>query len=423
MAKMQIMILKNNDYYSGDVRLLDITEEHGTPVYVYDAQIMTSQFNRLKKAFDKVDMKIKYACKALTNIAVLKHFKTLGSDLDAVSIEEVQLGLHAGFSPEQILFTPNCVSIEEIKLAVELGVTINIDNISVLEQFGHLYGNTVPCCIRINPHIEAGGHQHIQTGHIDSKFGISVYQMRHVHRVVTANKMLIIGLHMHTGSDILDSNVFLQGAELLFDAAQQFPDLQFLDFGSGFKVGYKDEDVTTDIEELGNTLCSRFNAFCEEYDRKLELWFEPGKFLVSEAGILLVRVNVIKPTMATVFAGVDSGQNHLIRPMFYDAYHGIINISNPTGTQRIYTVVGYICETDTLARDRKITEVHEGDILAIKNAGAYGFTMSNNYNSRMRPPEVFILNGKAHLIRKRETLEDLLKNQVEIETEISVGIN
>lgn len=408
------MQLKNNDYYSGDVRLLDIAEEHGTPVYVYDAQIMTTQFNRLKKAFEKVDVKIKYACKALTNIAVLKHFKSLGSDLDAVSIEEVQLGLHAGFSPDQILFTPNCVSIEEIKQAVDLGVTINIDNISVLEQFGHLYGNTVPCCIRINPHIEAGGHQHIQTGHIDSKFGISVYQMRHVHRVVTANKMLIIGLHMHTGSDILDSNVFLQGAELLFDAAQQFPDLQFLDFGSGFKVGYKDEDVTTDIEELGNTLCTRFNEFCEEYGRKLELWFEPGKFLVSEAGILLVKVNVIKPTMATVFAGVDSGQNHLIRPMFYDAYHGIINISNPTGTQRIYTVVGYICETDTLARDRKITEIHEGDILAIKNAGAYGFTMSNNYNSRMRPPEVFIVNGKAHLIRKRETLEDLLRNQVEI---------
>ena len=418
-----MMQLKNNDYYSGDVRLLDIAEEHGTSVYVYDAQIMTTQFNRLKKAFDKVDVKIKYACKALTNISVLKHFKSLGSDLDAVSIEEVKLGLHAGFSPEQILFTPNCVSIEEIKQAVDLGVTINIDNISVLEQFGHFYGNKVPCCIRINPHIEAGGHQHIQTGHIDSKFGISVYQMRHVHRVVTANKMLIIGLHMHTGSDILDSNVFLQGAELLFDAAQQFPDLQFLDFGSGFKVGYKEEDVTTDIEELGNTLSTRFNEFCEEYGRKLELWFEPGKFLVSEAGLLLVKVNVIKPTMATVFAGVDSGQNHLIRPMFYDAYHGIINISNPTGTQRIYTVVGYICETDTLARDRKITEIHEGDILAIKNAGAYGFTMSNHYNSRMRPPEVFIVNGKAHLIRKRETLDDFLRNQVEIEIGVAGDFN
>ena len=330
----------------------------------------------------------------------------------------MQLGLIAGFAPEQILFTPNCVSIDEIIQAVDKGVTINIDNISILEQFGHIYGDTVPCCIRINPHIEAGGHQQIQTGHIDSKFGISIYQMRHVHRVMDANKIKVSGLHMHTGSDILDSNVFLQGAELLFDAAMIFPGLKFLYFGSGFKVACKDDDFTTNIEELGKDLSERFQIFCAEYGKDLELWFEPGKFLVSEAGVLLVKVNVLKPTMATVFAGVDSGQNHLIRPMFYEAYHSIINISNPEGTQRIYTIVGYICETDTFARDRKINEIHEGDILAIKNAGAYGYTMSNNYNSRLRPPEVFIINGKAHLIRKRETLDDLLKNQVEVEETI-----
>ncbi len=408
------MQLKNNNYFLGGVQLTEIAREFGTPVYVYDAQTMTQQYDQLKSAFAEVDVKIKYACKALTNISVLKHFRNLGADLDAVSIEEVQLGLCAGYLPHQILFTPNCVSFEEIKQAAELGVTINIDNISILEQFGHYFGNKVPCCIRINPHIEAGGHQHIQTGHIDSKFGISIYQRRHVDRVVKANQIKIIGLHMHTGSDILDSNVFLQGAELLFEAAIHFPDLEFIDFGSGFKVGYKEDDVTTDIQELGKNLSLRFNTFCGEYGRKLELWFEPGKFLVSEAGVLLVQVNVLKPTMATVFAGVNSGQNHLIRPMFYDAYHSIINISNPNGTQRIYTVVGYICETDTFARDRKISEIHEGDLLAIKNAGAYGYTMSNNYNSRMRPPEVFIVDGKAQLIRRRETIEDLLRNQVEI---------
>jgi len=416
------MILQNNDYYSGGVKLLDIANEFGTPVYVYDAAIMTRQYNRLQKAFAGVDLNVKYACKALTNISVMHHFKQLGAGLDAVSIEEVQLGLHAGFSPEQILFTPNCVSFDEIRQAADLGVTINIDNISMLEQFGHFYGDAMPCCIRINPHIEAGGHQHIQTGHIDSKFGISIYQMRHVHRVIKANHMRIIGLHMHTGSDILDSSVFLQGAELLFDAAVHFPDLEFIDFGSGFKVAYKEEDVTTDIDELGSILGKRFNEFCTEYGRQLQLWFEPGKFLVSEAGVLLVRVNVLKPTMATVFAGVDSGQNHLIRPMFYDAYHHIINISNPSGTQRIYTVVGYICETDTFGRDRKINEIHEGDILAFKNAGAYGYSMSNNYNSRMRPPEVFIVDGKAHLIRKRETLDDLLKNQVGLQALVAENI-
>jgi diaminopimelate decarboxylase len=410
------MELQNNTYYFGGIELTAIAETFGTPVYVYDANAMTAQYNKLKKAFAGIDIKIKYACKALTNLAVLKHFKSLGADLDAVSIEEVYLGLYAGFLPKQILFTPNCVSIDEIRRAAECNVVINIDNISILEQFGHLFGDTYPVCIRINPHIEAGGHQHIQTGHIDSKFGISIYQLRHVHRVVQAYRVKVIGLHMHTGSDILDSNVFLQGAELLFETAKKFPDLTFLDFGSGFKVAYKEEDVATDIEELGKTLSNRFKAFCAEYGRNLELWFEPGKFLVSEAGVLLTKVNVIKPTLATVFAGVDTGQNHLIRPMFYDAYHSIVNLSNPGGANRIYTIVGYICETDTFARDRKIQEIREGDILAIKNTGAYGYMMSNNYNSRLRPPEILIKDGAVYQIRRRETLDDLLRNQVDVPT-------
>ncbi len=406
------MSTENNLILSHADQLQEIAAGFGTPVYVYDTAVMTRQFNRLKNAFPGKEIKIKYACKALTNIRILRHFRELGAHLDAVSIEEVQLGIVAGFQPDQILFTPNCVSIDEIVAAVTLGVTINIDNISILEQFGHLYADAVPCCIRINPHIAAGGHQHIQTGHIDSKFGISIYQLRHVQRIILANKMKVVGLHMHTGSDILDSEVFLQGAELLFETAMQFPDLQFIDFGSGFKVAYKEGDVTTNIEELGQQLSERLTQFCTDYGRQIEIWFEPGKFLVSEAGVLLVRVNVLKPTMATVFAGVDSGQNHLIRPMFYDAYHEIVNISNPEGVKRIYTVVGYICETDTFGRDRKIAEIHEGDILAILNAGAYGYTMSNNYNSRLRPPEVMLKNGKAVLIRRRETLDDLLRNQV-----------
>lgn len=405
------MEIKDNQYYFGGVKLVDIAQQFGTPVYVYDANTIAQQYQTLQNAFGNIHLRIKYACKALTNVSVMKYLRSLGAELDAVSIEEVMLGLYAGYKPEEILFTPNCVSFDEIVQAVELGVTINIDNISVLEQFGLRYGNTIPVCVRINPHIEAGGHQHIQTGHIDSKFGISVYQLRHVQRIVKASKIQVVGLHMHTGSDILDSNVFLQGAEILFDKAKDFPDLQFIDFGSGFKVPYKEDDVTTDIQELGKALGERFSEFCKEYGRDLELWFEPGKFLVSQSGVFLVKVNVLKPTMATVFAGVNSGQNHLIRPMFYDAYHSIINITNPAGTQRIYSVVGYICETDTFGYDRKISEIHEGDILAIKNAGAYGFTMSNNYNSRLRPPEVFILNGQAHLIRRRETLDDLVRNQ------------
>jgi diaminopimelate decarboxylase len=395
--------------------LISIANQYGTPVYVYDAEKIISQYHKLKNAFAGNNLKIKCALKALNNISILKLLKQQGAGLDAVSIYEVQLGLRAGFSASEILFTPNGVSFDEIKQAVELGVQINIDNISILEQFGHEYGNTVPCCIRLNPHIVAGGNVNIQTGHIDSKFGISIHQLRHIIRIVEKENMCINGLHMHTGSDILDAGVFIRGAELLFDAAVNFKDLEFIDFGSGFKVAYKEDDVTTDIEELGKTITERFQSFCKEYGKELELWFEPGKFLVSEAGFLLVKVNVVKQTTATVFAGVDSGQNHLIRPMFYDAYHHIINISNTTGTPRIYTVVGNICETDTFAWDRKLSEVREGDILCIKNAGAYGYTMSNNYNLRPRPAEVLIYKNKIQLIRKRETIDHILQNMVEVE--------
>lgn len=409
------MNLENNRYTVGNVDLLSIVEEYGAPVYIYDADKILSQYNLLKKSFPGDHVKIKYACKALNNLNILKLLKKAGSGLDVVSIQEAEIGLKAGFKPEEILFTPNCVSFEEIKMGIDLGLMINIDNISILEQFGHTYGNSVPCCIRLNPHIVAGGNVHIQTGHIDSKFGISIYQLRHVLRVVEKENINVTGLHMHTGSDILDADVFIRGAELLFDAAKDFKNLKFIDFGSGFKVSYKQGDITTDVAVLGKVIMEAFNKFCTEYGRQLELWFEPGKFIASESGYLLVKVNVIKQTTATVFVGVDSGQNHLIRPMFYDAYHEIINISNPTGTPRIYTIVGYICETDTFGWDRKLNEVREGDILAIKNAGAYGYTMSNNYNARFRPAEVLVYKSKPQLIRKRETMEDLLRNIVEID--------
>lgn len=345
----------------------------------------------------------------------MKLLKAQGCGLDAVSIQEVWLGLRAGFLPEEIMYTPNCVSFEEIIQAVDAGVQINIDNISILEQFGHKYGNSVPVCIRLNPHIMAGGNTKISTGHIDSKFGISVYQLRHVIRVVESTNLRINGLHMHTGSDILDADVFVQGADILLDAAMQFKDLEFVDFGSGFKVAYKEGDIVTDIEQLGERLSSRFLEFCSEYGKELALWFEPGKFLVSEAGYFLVKTNVIKQTTATVFVGVDSGQNHLIRPMFYDAYHHITNLSNPEGTPRVYTVVGYICETDTFGWDRKLNEVREGDILCFQNAGAYGFTMASNYNMRFRPAEVLVVDGSAHLIRERENFDDLMRKVIEVD--------
>ena len=395
--------------------LLSVAHTYGSPVYVYDADKISSQYQRLTAAFSSVPhLRINYAMKALSNISVLKLMKKLGAGLDTVSIQEVQLGLRAGFAPQQIIFTPNGVSLDEIEEAMRLGVQLNIDNLSVLEQFGSKHPE-VPVCIRINPHVMAGGNSNISVGHIDSKFGISIHQIPHILRIVENTKMHINGIHIHTGSDILDIDVFLYAAEILFEMAKNFKDLQFIDFGSGFKVPYKEGDIQTNIEELGERLSARFLAFCQEYGHDLTLAFEPGKFLVSQAGYFLVKVNVVKQTTSTVFAGVDSGFNHLIRPMFYGATHFIENISNPEGRKRFYSVVGYVCETDTFASNRQIAEITEGDILCFHNAGSYCYTMSSNYNSRLRPAEVLWYNGEAHLIRRAETFDDLVRGQIEIE--------
>lgn len=397
--------------------LLSVAEEFGSPVYVYDADKIQSQYQRLTNAFSKVEsLRINYAVKALSNLSVLKLLKKMGSGLDTVSIQEVQLGLLAGFSPKTIIYTPNGVSMEEIEEVAQLGVQINIDNLSILEQFGAKHPTT-PVCIRINPHVMAGGNSNISVGHIDSKFGISIHQIPHLLRIIENTQMHINGIHMHTGSDILDIEVFLYAAEILFETAKHFKELDFIDFGSGFKVPYKKDDIETNVEELGKKLTKRFNAFCKEYGKELTLAFEPGKFLVSEAGYFLAKVNVVKQTTSTVFAGIDSGFNHLIRPMFYGSQHHIENITNPKGKERFYSVVGYICETDTFGSNRKIAEIKEGDILCFRNAGAYCFSMASNYNSRVRPAEVLWYNGKAHLIRERETFEDIIRNQVVLEFE------
>lgn len=395
--------------------LLELASKFGSPVFVYDADKIHHQYNRLTNAFSKIErLRINYAVKALSNISILKLLKSFGSNLDTVSIQEVQLGIFAGFKPHEIIYTPNGVSFEEIEEVAKMGVQINIDNLSVLEHFGAKYPE-IPVCIRINPHVMAGGNSNISVGHIDSKFGISIHQMPHILRIVDNTNMQINGIHMHTGSDILDIEVFLYAAEILFDAAKNFKTLDFLDFGSGFKVPYHKNDIETNIEELGKKLTKRFLAFEKEYGRPLTLAFEPGKFLVSEAGFFLAKVNVVKQTTSTVFAGVDSGFNHLIRPMLYGSQHFIENISNPKGKERFYTVVGYICETDTFATNRRISEIKEGDILCFRNSGAYCFSMSSNYNSRYKPAEVLWKDGQGILIRKSENFEDLIKNQIVID--------
>ena len=399
--------MKNKD-------LLSISKKFGSPLYIYDANKIKNQYNRLASAFSNVsNLRIYYAAKALSNISILKFMRHLGSGLDTVSLQEVELGIIAGFEPNKIIFTPNGVSLDEIETVSKLGVQINIDNLSILEQFGNK-NPEIPVCVRINPHVNAGGNSNISVGHIDSKFGISIHQIPLLLRIIKNTKMNINGIHMHTGSDILDIEVFLYASEILFENALKFKNLEFIDFGSGFKVPYKKGDIETNIKELGEKLSLKFNNFCKLYGKKIDLAFEPGKFLVSESGHFITTVNSVKQTTSTVFAQVNSGFNHFIRPMFYNSYHDIKNISNSKGKKRFYSVVGYICETDTFANNREIEEISEGDLLVFKNAGAYCFTMSNNYNSRLKPAEVLWHKNKALLIRQREDFKDILNKQIEL---------
>ena len=409
------MELTNGNYLIQGINVADIADQFGTPLYVYDSSKIESQIKKLRSAYSGSDVRIKFAAKALTNISILKLIRKNGVGLEAVSPGEVALALRAGYLPSEITFTPSGVDFSEIEEGVEKGLLINLDNLSTLKKFGEKYKGTYPCGIRLNPNIMAGGNIKISTGHSNSKFGISVLQLSEILDLVKKHDLKISGLHIHTGSDIRETGAFLQTAEVLFDAAKHFSDLKFIDFGSGFKVAYKEDDHVTNVEDLGNRLTKAFNAFCERYGRKLELWLEPGKFLVSESGTFLVKTNVVKAAPTVTFVGVNSGLNHLIRPMMYDAYHHIVNVSNPSGPFKKYTVVGYICETDTFGTDRQINEVREGDILAMKNAGAYGFSMASNYNSRLKPAEVLVINGKASLIREREKFEDLVKGQIDIE--------
>ena len=395
--------------------LLKAADKFGTPCYVYDTSKIKKQYDRLINSFKTVkNLKINYAVKALSNLSILKYINYLGAGIDTVSIQEVLLGIKAGFSPEKIIYTPNGVSIKEIIKVSKMGVNINIDNLNMLEQFGSTHSK-IPVCIRINPHVMAGGNNKISVGHIDSKFGISIHQIPLLLRIVKNTNIKVNGIHMHTGSDILDIEVFIHAAEILFETASKFENLEFIDFGSGFKVPYSPGDNETNIEELGSKLSKRFNEFCYDYGKELTLTFEPGKFLVSEAGNFLCAVNSIKQTTSTVFAQIDSGFNHFVRPMMYGSNHYIENISNPDDSERFYSIVGYICETDTFATNRRISMISEGDILCFKNAGAYCFSMASNYNSRYKPSEILFYNNEFIEIRKRESFEDLIKNQIEID--------
>lgn len=411
------MYLENRTYQIQGVNVLDIADQFGLPLYVYDADKIIEKINALRSAFDGVNLKIKYAAKALTNLSILKLMRVQGIDVEVVSVNEARLAMMGGFGPEQIMYTPSGNAWSEIQQALEMGLQLNADSLPLLEQIGQTYGGRYPVALRINPSLVDGGTFKIQTGHENSKFGIPNQYRDRIKALVDQYSIRIDGLHIHTGSDFKDSNTFLKIADVLFEMAADYPDLSFIDFGSGFKVAYREGDYFTDLPDLGAKVSAAFRSFCDRYGRDIQLCFEPGKLLVSESGHLLVGVNIVKENPSRTFVQVNSGLNHLIRPMMYDAWHTILNVSNPQGDEKPYDVVGYICETDTFATDRLLPEVRPGDVLSLENAGAYGFSMASNYNLRERPAEVLVYDGQPHLIRQRETFEDMVRGQIGIEFE------
>lgn len=392
--------------------LHDTAEEFGTPLYIYNAESIKEQYQKLTSAFKGGNTTFFYACKALTNMNILKYVKKLGANIDCSSINEIYLAVQAGFNPEQIIFTSNGVLFDEVVEAVTIGVHVNIDNLSTLEKFGRKFGNAYPASVRLRPNIMAGGNINIATGHEHSKFGIPIENIDQIIEITKNHNILINGLHIHSGSDINDQGVYIKEVEVMMDYIHKFPDIEFIDLGGGLKVPYDLQDQETDINQLALRIKALFSKYKRADGSPYQIWFEPGKFLVSKCGYLVAKVNVIHETPAAKFVCLDTGFNHLIRPMLYGAYHRIGNLSNESDDMHVYHIVGNLCETDTFAENRMLPKVNEGDHLVFYNAGAYGFEMSMNYNARFKPAEVLIENGKARLIRRRDTLDDLLKTQI-----------
>lgn len=385
-----------------------ICETYGSPVYVYDSEVILRQLETFRAAFAELPHRILYAAKALSPVEVLRLLKEEGAGLDAVSVQEIELGLRAGFTPRDILFTPSFPSETDLDLAVELGARINIDNFGALEKFSGRHDDA-PCCLRLKPAVIA--EDDATRWYEESKFGISAEELEKAAKLVEEGSLRVEGLHVHSSSVILDADIFTAAAKALFEAAERFPALEYLDFGGGIKVPHREEDHVVNLAELAGRLAPAYSDFTRSYGRELELWFEPGRFLVSEAGILLTRVTGLKKNGDELLAGVDTGFNHLLRPRLYGAWHRITNFSNPGGKPIEYRIVGQLCEPDDLAVERALPEIREGDLLGFHNAGAYGASMASNYNSRPRPAEVLLQGGEARLIRRRETLDDLLGTQ------------
>lgn len=389
---------------------IELCQKYGTPLYVYDLKVAHRQAKKLMNAIPLKNKKLLYAVKINYNPEIVKTMKEEGYGIDAVSLEEILYSLQLGFEPEDILYTGNNITDEEMRKAAELGVMLNIGALSRLEKFGKEFpGSRV--CVRINPDIEADTHEHWVTAGPLSKFGTSYAQVDQILEVAKKYDLKIVGIHEHIGTSVMQVWQLLKAMEVLIEVAPSFPDLEFLNFGGGIGLAYKPDEEDIDIDDFGKQAAEMFEKFCSEYGRDLTFMMEPGRYLVGDSGTLYAEVNTLKETPeGRVFAGLNTGYHHLIRPMTYGSYHPIVNISNPEGPIKKYDVAGNICESgDLFARDREIAEIREKDILAIEMTGASGFCMANHYHLRPLPPEIVLDGEKIIVSRERETLEDVLK--------------
>ena len=414
------MEVRDNRIHFEGVSAESLLEEHGSPLYVYERKTIEEKAETLLKSIDYEPKELKYACKANTNIEIMKIIRERGIKIDAVSPGEIYAALLAGFKPEDIMLSINNPSWDEIEYAVEKGVLINLDSLSALERYGKNY-NGAKLCVRINPNVGAGHHNHVITGGPESKFGISYRDVTDIIELASKYNLKIVGIHQHIGSGILNPDIFIKAMRVLLDVAVNFKNLEFIDFGGGIGVPYRKEERPIDIQVLGNRITAEFESFCTKYGRDLKLVLEPGRYFVAESGFLLATVTSVKKGEKHVFIGTDTGFNHLIRPAMYGSYHEIYNASNVNGEKIPQVIAGNICESgDTFTRDengivdRELPAFKEGDIVCIANAGAYGYSMSSFYNSRPRPAEVLIENGTARPIRKRDTFEDIFKSNLDL---------
>ena len=402
------------DFY-GATTPFELLEKFGSPLYVYNEATLRRRCREMRQLVTYPHFIVSYSAKANCNLELLKIIRQEGLHVDAMSPGEIFIQKKAGFEPQQILYIGNNVSKAELQFAVDEKVLVSVDSLSQLKKYGEINpGSEV--VVRFNPGVGAGHHQKVITGGKHSKFGVERTHVDEVKRLAKDYRLKIKGIDQHIGSFFLEEAPYLQGVDSMLELAGLFDDLDFVDFGGGFGIALRHEgqSKSLDLRRLGQLLDERLAVWVREYGKEIQFMIEPGRYIVAECGVLLGEVHAIKENYGIKYIGTDLGFNNLIRPVLYDAYHGVeVYRFNKVATEPVEQVkiVGNICESgDIIANDRWLPRIYEDDIIAILDAGAYGYCMSSNYNNRLRPAEVLIdLDGEARLIRRREDLEDLCR--------------